>query len=238
MSATCPDCGDTFTRGDNLRRHILTKHGPSASPPPLRKEVLPSVATPPPSSSSEENGRKLEPRRRELEEQGRKVAEKTREVERRLSDADKRERAASAREAELAQREARVEEFEEASSAEVLREEIAQFKAELPSFEEGDIARFGGRDFRVENGSVEHVFFPDGEKHELSEGDLFRVGDTVFWIRSDGGIGGLFADLVAVRLSNGEIAETILEQDTGSTAEEDSTPGEETATPDSSEEGK
>jgi hypothetical protein len=148
----------------------------------------------------------LAQRTQELNEQRRGIESKTAEVAR-------REAAARRREAELSGRERVAREFEATSAAERLQREIAHFKERLPEFGNGEIVRFDGRDYRVEGGRLEHVYFPNREKHELDEGDIFRIGPHVYWVRSDGGIGGFFSELVAVKLSDGEIVETIFEQE-------------------------
>jgi len=208
MSAICPDCKAEFTRSDNMRRHVLTQHGPSSSTPPPKKEVSHPIPPPPP-PSSEEVDRKIAARQRELETRVRENEEQRKTVESKAAEVTRREEAAKRRETELLQRERAAREFEESSAADRLRREIARFKDELPSFEEGEIVRFDGRDFRVEGEKFRHVYFPDGEKHELEEGDLFCIAETVYWARSG----------EIVRLSSGEIAETILEQEAEDSAE-------------------
>ena len=208
MSDACPECSRSFTRSDNLARHIRSMHGPrpsSSSPtPPQRKGASQVVTPPPPHSSSEEDKRRaqeLAAGNAKLDERERTVTAKERSVKERESAAARALEGVRGREAELARRESALREAEEATSAEKVRREIAQFKEGLPEHEEGEIVRFDGTDYRVEDGGLTHVYFPDGEKHEHEEGDLFRIGEIVYWIRNG----------EAVRLSEGQIIDTILE---------------------------
>jgi hypothetical protein len=89
----------------------------------------------------------------------------------------------------------------EETSAEKIRREIARFKEGIEGYAEGEIIRIAGADYRLEGESLRHVYFPDGEKIELQEGDLFRIGEDVYWVHEG----------KAVRLSIGEMIETILE---------------------------
>jgi hypothetical protein len=215
MTDACPECSRSFTRSDNLTRHLRSMHGPrpsSSSTPPQRKDVS-HVDTPPhtPSEEDKRHAQELTVVKAKLDERERAITAKERSAKERESAAARALEGVRGREAALARRERAVCQAEEATSAEKIRREIAQFKEGLPEHEEGELARFDGTDYRVENGGLTHVYFPAGEKHEHEEGDLFRVGETVYLAR-DGG---------AVRLSDGEIVEIILEGEAEDAAEAD-----------------
>jgi len=215
MTDACPECSRSFTRSDNLTRHLRSMHGPrpsSSSTPPQRKDVS-HVDTPPhtPSEEDKRHAQELTVVKAKLDERERAITAKEGSAKERESAAAHALEGVRGREAALARRERAVCQAEEATSAEKVRREIAQFKEGLPEHEEGELARFDGTDYRVENGGLTHVYFPAGEKHEHEEGDLFRVGETVYLAR----------DGEAVRLSDGEIVEIILEWEAEDAAEAD-----------------
>jgi hypothetical protein len=185
-TVACPNCGQSYKNPQGLAGHRRLAHSTSAA-------------------------RVLDERTRALERQGRELTAKERAAQQREAEAARLAEAARKREAELARRERAVRESEETTSAEKVRREIAQFREGLPKHEEGEIVRFDGTDYRVGDGGLTHVYFPDGQKHEHEEGDLFRSGETVYWIRNG----------EAVRLSDGQIIETILEWEAEDAAESD-----------------
>ena len=187
-SSRCEGCGLSFKSPQGLAGHRRLAHSTSAA-------------------------RALEERSRGLGEHQRALEARAAEIEQREASARQQVESTRRRETALARREQAIREAEETTSADKVRREISQFKDGLPEYEEGEIVRFGGNDYRVEDGRLSHVYFPDGEKHEHEEGDLLRIGERVYWVHSDGGIGGLFAELKAFPLTDGEIAETILEQE-------------------------
>ena len=99
----------------------------------------------------------------------------------------------------------------ERPQARVIRSEIDLFKENLPEFKEGETLRFGGRDYQIGDEGLRHVHFPSGKRRELEQGDLFRVGGVVYWVRES----------KAVQLSDGEIVETIFEWEAEDAAESD-----------------
>lgn len=183
-AVACPDCGQSYKTPQGLAGHRRLAH-------------------------STNTARVLDERSRGLGERQRALDARASEIERKEASARRQVEATRRRETALTRRERAVRDAEATTSAEKVRREIARFKQGLPEHGEQEIVRFDGTDYRVEDGGLTHVFFPDGAKHEHEEGDLFRIGETVYWVRNG----------EAVRLSHGQIAETILEWEAEATTD-------------------
>lgn len=138
----------------------------------------------------------LDERGRELEEHGRALESKSAEIAR-------REAAARRRDAELASREQAAREIEETPESErlgrILRREIES----LPEVDSETILRVRGADYRIEEGRLKHLYWPNGEKTEFEEGQWFRFEGRASCVR-DG-------ELRAVRSSS--ILASVLEEE-------------------------
>jgi hypothetical protein len=85
---------------------------------------------------------------------------------------------------ELAERERRLQAAEAKPESERLTRVIRREIEALPEIEDEGLVRVSGKDYRMtsENGLV-HVYWPDGPKSDLGEGQTFQFGGRAYCVR-------------------------------------------------------
>lgn len=93
---------------------------------------------------------------------------------------------AAAREAELEERELRVEQAEQTPKEVRLRAMFEERIQSLPEVTARTILRVNGTDFRIEDGRLKWLLFPNGKKTTFEEGQWFRYEGRAY--RVSGGV--------------------------------------------------
>jgi hypothetical protein len=114
--------------------------------------------------------------RRALDEHRRALDQQSVELKR-------REGAARRAETEAARRERAARDIEETPESERIGRIVAREIASLPEVTEETILRVNGRDYRIEDGRLTHLYFPDGEKTDFEDGQWFQFGGRAYCVR-------------------------------------------------------
>jgi hypothetical protein len=121
---------------------------------------------------------------RALDERNQGLTEHLRALETKAAEVARKEEAARRREAEAARRERAAREIEETPESErigrILRREIET----LPEVTSETILRVNGRDYRIEEGQLRHLYFPNGEKTEYEAGEWFQFDGQAYCVHN------------------------------------------------------
>lgn len=157
-SIACPDCGQTYKTPQGLAGHWRLKHSTSTA-------------------------RELEERKRSTEQKEAEVKARQEAAERRAAEAARAAEANKRREAEIARRQRELAAAEAIPKSERLRRAVEEQIAALPEVTEETILRVDGADYRIrEDGRLEHLYWPKGEKTEFAEGERFQFGGRAYCV--------------------------------------------------------
>lgn len=121
--------------------------------------------------------------RTQLDELTRALGEQGRALEAKSSEVARREAATRKRENELARRERAARDIEETPESERVGRVVAREIASLPEVTDDSILRVNGRDYRIKDGRLRHLYFPDGEKIDFEDGQWFQFGGRAHCVR-------------------------------------------------------
>jgi hypothetical protein len=158
-TVSCPDCGQSYKTPQGLAGHRRLKHSASTA-------------------------RELEERKRSAEQKEAELRARQEATERRAAEAARVAEATKRREAEIARRQRELAAAEAIPKSERLRRAVEEEIATLPEVTPETILRVEGADYRIhEDGRLEHLYWPKGEKTEFEEGEWFRFGGRAYCVR-------------------------------------------------------
>jgi hypothetical protein len=121
---------------------------------------------------------------RALDERNEALTEHQRALETKADELARREEAARRREAEAVRRERAAREIEETPESERVQRIVDREIETLPEVTSETILRVNGTDYRLrDDGSLEHLYWPKGEKIEFEGGQWFQFGGRAYCIR-------------------------------------------------------
>ena len=155
----CPDCGRSYKTPQGLAGHRRLKHSASTA-------------------------RELDERKRRAEQKEAELRARQESAERKAAEAARAAEAVRRREGEIARRQRELESAEAIPKSERLRRAVEEEIATLPRVTEDTILRVDGADYRIhEDGRLEHLYWPKGEKTEFEEGERFQFDGRAYSIR-------------------------------------------------------
>ena len=154
----CPECGQSYKTPQGLAGDRRLKHSTGTA-------------------------RELEERRRSTEQKEAELRAQQEAAERRAAEITRAAEVIKRREAEIARRQRELEAAERVPKSERLRRAAEEEIAALPEVTEETILRVRGDDYRIEDGRLKHLYFPEGEKTEFEEGEWFQFEGRAYSIR-------------------------------------------------------
>ena len=159
-SIPCPDCGQSYKTPQGLAGHRRLKHSTSTA-------------------------RELEERKRSAEHKEAELRARQESAERQAAEAARAAEAVRRREAEIARRQRELAAIERVPKSERLRRTVEEEIATLPDVTPETILRVEGADYRIhEDGRLEHLYWPKGEKTEFEEGEWFQFEGRAYCVRN------------------------------------------------------
>jgi hypothetical protein len=120
---------------------------------------------------------------RALDERNQALTEHQRALETKAAELARKEEAARRREAEAARRERAAREIEETPDSERVQRIVDSEIASLPEVTTETILRVNGTDYRIEDGRLRHLYFPNGEKTDFEEGEWFQFDGRAYCVQ-------------------------------------------------------
>jgi hypothetical protein len=133
----------------------------------------------------------------------RALDERKRSLEKREAEAARAAEALKRREAEVTLRKRELAAAEAVPKSERLRKAAEEEIAALPEVTEETILRCNGKDYRIEDGRLVHLYWPKGEKTEFEEGEWFQFEGRAYCIES-GELRGVSDESILAEVLNGE----------------------------------
>jgi hypothetical protein len=120
---------------------------------------------------------------RALDERNRELEAHRQALEQRAAEIARTEEATRRREAEVARRQRELAAADSIPEADHLRTVVEEQVGALPEVTAETILRCGGRDYRIQEGRLVHLYWPKGEKTKFEDGEWFQFEGHAYAIR-------------------------------------------------------